>query len=294
VPTAKTILTVLLALPPLAAAAPAALAQAPPATNFGGGAAPSTSPRGPGLGDATASFRTTRSGGAITVLTKPVVRCRPRGTGSVELRGGGRISADGAFTARLSGRSSLTRGFTGRATMTGRVSGGRVTGTVRVRLFQDGRRVCQGSVSVAAVSAQTLGTAPAAPSPGATLMAPIASPTRYLGGSFVLRVAGDGRRIVATNGQAFTRCRRSRFNALSEPNYSPGFPIAPDGSFVFTERYTLRYSDALERVTYRVEGRFVAGGATGTVRVSSVVRSRRTRRTVDACESGPLAFSAVP
>ena len=40
-------------------------------------------------------------------------------------------------------------------------------------------------------------------------------------------------------------------------------------------------------------GRFVAGGATGTLRARSTARSRKTGRTIDRCDTGALTWSAV-
>jgi hypothetical protein len=48
----------------------------------------------------------------------------------------------------------------------------------------------------------------------------------------------------------------------------------------------------VERVRVRVAGGFSPGHAAGTVRVHSVVRSRRNGRVVDRCDTGQLTFNA--
>jgi hypothetical protein len=76
-------------------------------------------------------------------------------------------------------------------------------------------------------------------------------------------------------------------------NFSPTVPIRRDGTFAIRERFTQRFTDAVERSRLRIEGRFTAGGVTGTFRVRSVARRPRSGRVFDRCDTGTRRFTAV-
>jgi len=291
---AKKILTIPLGLLALAAAAPATLAQAPPGTRFGGGAvAERAGSRGPNVGDHVVSAFVSRTGRTLGVLVTPVIRCRSGRTGSASLRGAARIGTDGSFTLRLRGRDPLSPGFTARATLRGTVTADRLaaSGTTTARLR--GRRVCRDRIAVTGVTARTLPGDAAPPPAGVTLVSPLRTPPPFLPGSLALRVASDGRSVVGVNTQTYSRCGRRSYSDLTIPNLTRAIPIAGDGSFATTERYTIRYSDVNEHVTFTAAGQFVTGGAVGAVRFRSVVRRRGSRGIVTRCDTGDASFAAV-
>jgi hypothetical protein len=110
---------------------------------------------------------------------------------------------------------------------------------------------------------------------------------------FLLRVGRDTRRVAFAVFEYTRHCQRRRF-LLND--VTRGAPIRPDGTFSIRNHFTLRYADVrqTERFRVQVDGAFAAGAVTGTLRVTSVARRRGTRRVVDRCDSGPLAFGARP
>jgi hypothetical protein len=67
--------------------------------------------------------------------------------------------------------------------------------------------------------------------------------------------------------------------------------IQQDASFVSHERWTIRYANgAVERFRAVFRGRFVAGGAEGTIRVRST--TRHPSRRYPPCDSGRQRWSA--
>lgn len=85
-------------------------------------------------------------------------------------------------------------------------------------------------------------------------------------------------------------CRRA---APYSNDVTPGAAVGPDGSFALRERFRIPYTDAVERFRVRVDGRFSATGVSGSLRVTSVARSRRTGRVVDRCDTGSVGFGAL-
>ena len=106
---------------------------------------------------------------------------------------------------------------------------------------------------------------------------------------FLLAVGSDGTRVRTTIFTYTVACRKLSYTSN---NVSPSAGIRADGSFTVRESFAFRSPRLVERVRVRVEGRFDAGGAAGAVRVHSVVRSRRSGRVVDRCDTGALAFAA--
>lgn len=229
--------------------------------------------------------------GGVNLRAVAVIPC---GSGTSEAVGEGEISRqpDGTFTARMAvGPQRRDPGFSSRMQMTGTVAAERVVGRLTVTTSFRGRRRCRAVVPFEARRAPALGAGPAPPPAGGVLLgAAQRGPDNPY--AFNLRVSADGRRVARAVTTYLARCRNSPAD-LEETNYSPSIPIRPDGSFRRTERFVLRYTDATERVTVVTAGRFVAGGATGTIRARSVARSRRTGRIVDRCDSGTRTWQAA-
>jgi hypothetical protein len=78
-----------------------------------------------------------------------------------------------------------------------------------------------------------------------------------------------------------------------ETFYEQGAAIRPDGTFRIVNTYTERYADGPDRGRVVIEGRFVPGGAIGTVQMSSVQRSRRDNRPIFRCRSGKHSWVAA-
>ena len=106
---------------------------------------------------------------------------------------------------------------------------------------------------------------------------------------FVLRVGGGARRVVVSVFEYTRHCARQSF-FLND--ITPGARIRADGTFAIRERFTLPFLRSRERFRVRVDGRFVAGGVTGVLRVTTVTRRRGSGRVVDRCDTGQVGFDA--
>jgi hypothetical protein len=184
-------------------------------------------------------------------------------------------AADGTFAFETDGRRS-------RITMAGQVVGGVASGTVRARLtVRRGGRVverCDSGVREwnARAGAATSGTASA-----------------YYGLTsqtlpFVLSVGSTRVRVAAF--EYGMRCRRGGYGW---ENVTPGGRLAPDGSFSLRERFSRRWREGEERFRVRVDGQIAAAGVTGSLSVTSVLRSP-SGRVLDRCSTGRRTFQAVP
>ena len=106
----------------------------------------------------------------------------------------------------------------------------------------------------------------------------------------VLRVSPDGRSIVQQAALWNAKCKKN-LAGLGRATSSPTFPIARDGTFSFTERYTENYNGFVAHITSTHEGRFGLSTATGTWRVRVDVRDG-ANKAADSCGSGPMRWAA--
>ena len=232
------------------------------------------------------------AGSRITVRGVALLRCRQNKTSEVEGIGSGPLNPDGTFRVTFSRRrlqpSTIRGRYTRRVVVSGQVAGGEIRG--RLEATANGREVrdCSGAFDYVARSAPALAGDPAPPPANGTLI----GMTNGRGGPFALnlRVSPDGTRITQLVAGARYTCRR--LLPYHETNYSPPFTVNPDGTFRFVEKFRVNFRDAVERVTVTTEGRFVAGGATGTWQATTVARSKRSRRVVDRCNTGQVGWSA--
>jgi hypothetical protein len=204
---------------------------------------------------------------------------------------------DGAFveTTRFRDRSGAVR-RTHRVTFSGRFDGttavGTITATLRLKRRDGSRRRCSyGPLpwQLRLVEAPAATPAPAAPQPGATYYGLTSQRLKGERRPFLLVVAPDATRIDTAVMGYIKQCR---IGPWPSDNMSPPFSVRPDGTFRLRERFTERFADARERYLVRIDGRFTAGGARGTLRVTSVARQRGSRRLVDRCDTGPVTFAA--
>ncbi|CAA9525153.1 MAG: hypothetical protein AVDCRST_MAG85-3167 [uncultured Solirubrobacteraceae bacterium] len=282
--------TACLAFVLLCATTSTAAAQAPPGSDFAGGAA-----SGPGSipdGSSEIGIKVDGSGSRATVRAVGVRACSRGRSTEGESAGTVTVAPDGTFSGALNRRRQARAvGFSIRVTVAGRIEAGRATGTLRVVTRRRGKPYCSGDVAFDARPAAALSGEPAPVPAGAVL---VGRTSGRSGGpfGFNLRVSADGKRIERVVTTWREGCRSVR--GTEETNYSPTIAIRPDGTFTKTERFTVRFSDATQRVTVVTTGRFVAGGATGTVRARSTARSRKTKRVIDRCNTGALTWSATP
>lgn len=252
----------------------------PPARNFSGRA-----------GDANVSLRTTVDGTAVTVAGTILLPARG-GPCQVIAFGTKRLGADGTFSVR--DRRTLRSGGRERTdvTITGRIEGGRATGEVVGSLkSRRGRTICKGRTTFTSITVPDLATAPPAPAPAGAVLRGIVAGEGDAPYDLMMRLAPDGRSIARMNFSIPWKC--GRFDS-DETFYEEAVRIRDDGTFRLLKRYTIPFSNVIDRGTVTITGRFVGGGAVGTVRTQQTTRSRKGRkRVVLRCDSGNRAFRAA-
>ena len=204
------------------------------------------------------------------------------------------LAPDGSFRfSRI--RTARQFGHRLRAVVTvrGRFDGAAASGTVRGRLRnQHPNGVVRHCSTRGARGWQLrMAAAPGAPTPaqpGATYHG-LTSQQGNVPRPFLLAVERSAARVKATIFEYKVGCAKLSYESN---DVSPGARIRPDGTFVVRESFAFRSPRLVERVRVRVAGGFSAGQASGTVRVHSVVRARRSGRVVDRCDTGQLTFNA--
>ena len=252
------------------------------ATDYGGGTAPDSVRRA----DRQLTLVGLRMGddGRGRASLKVVTRCgTAKATRSVQV-------AAGTFGFEAIVRSRVPGGARRRSqiSLSGQVVGTVASGTVRARLtFRRGGRVverCDSGAREWAARAAVAEPTPAAPRPGGAYHG-LTSQAEPL----VLRVAPGAARVRVA---AFEYRQRCRDGGFEWENITPGARIAAGGSFRLRERFTYGWRDGRERYRVRVDGRFTTTGVSGTLSVSSVLRSP-SGRVIDRCATGRQTFAAV-
>ncbi len=227
--------------------------------------------------------------GVVLVRGAAVIRCVGGRTSEVEGVGRGPLAADGTFSVTFSrGRlqPTTTPGFRRTVTVTGQVAGGEIRG----RIDASAERGCRGGFAYVARVTPELGTTPAPPPAGATL---IGKTSRVPGGPFALNLRVNASADAISHLVTGSRYSCRKLRPYQETNYSPPTPVRADGTFRKVERFRVRFSDVVDSMTITTTGRFLAGGAIGTWRAQSVSRSRRTGLVVDRCGTGQVTWSAA-
>jgi hypothetical protein len=252
------------------------------AARYGGGT-PADSPERAGRQLTLVALRTTQPAGTVRVWAKVAARC---GVGA--LVQDVPSAADGTFAFRGTAEKRLPGGVHRRARVvgSGQVVGPAAGGTVRTRmtLTRRGRVIARcrtGDRPWQARDPVTLG----APSPARPSTAYYGFSSQKLRAfPIVLKVDASGRRVTTAAFEYRHRCRHR--DDVELDNLTPGGPIAADGTFHLRERFALHYAEGNERYRVSLDGRFQADGLSGELKVTSVLRSRRTGRVRDRCTTG--------
>jgi hypothetical protein len=255
-----------------AALACLALPAAADAAEYGGGTAPDSMRRADDQLTLVA-FRLADDGtGTATIAV--ATRC-----GALRARPDIALAADGTFSV-AAGRGTPRRRT--EIAMSGQIVGPVASGTVRatVTVRRGGRVVEKCDSGVREWNARAAGAA-ATPTGGFYGLTGQTLP-------LVLSVAGSRVRVAAFAYDA--RCRRG---GLRWENITPGGPLAADGTFSLRERFSRTFREGRERFRVKVDGQVTATGATGTLSVSSVLRSR-SGRVIDRCQTGGRTFTVLP
>jgi len=197
------------------------------------------------------------------------------------------LAADGTFMVDTVETDRLPGGLRQRSeiTMTGQIVGPVASGTVRARVTfrRRGRVVERCDSGDREWNARAAG-AVAAPA-GAYY-----GLTGQTGRPFplVLSVAGSRVRVAAFDYRM--RCLRGGYEW---ENITPGGRIAADGTFSLRERFTRTWREGRERFRVRIDGQVTPTGVSGTLSVTSILRSP-SGRVIDRCTTGRRAFTALP
>lgn len=127
--------------------------------------------------------------------------------------------------------------------------------------------------------------APAVPAPGTLMFGLTSQSASGVPLPVSLRVTKGGR--VYASWQAMMDCGPGTIPIL---DLTPSRRIKPDGTFGGTQSYTIRYRGLVERYRVSFSGRFLADGATGTLRARMVSRTPKTR--YKPCLSGRQTWTA--
>lgn len=260
-------------------------AQVPAGATFGGGAIAMPGRTVGQAGDREVALRTSADGRSAQVRALGIVRCggglaAPGGIGKVS------IGPDGAFATRLRQRSGRR---TFRVDIAGVIAGPRATGTMTATVLRPGRSACRRTGTWRAI------VPPDFPSEGDDTSSTWAgvvkqgAAARPLG--VMLRTGIGPRDLTRVLIGMRIRCRRAAPFYITHFTRTQPDPI---GEFEIAERFTQRYARTTERVTATVTGFAVSVGYTGTARYRSILRSRRTGRVVDRCDSGAVTYAAAP
>jgi hypothetical protein len=270
-------------------------AQAPAGAELAGGAITRVDAGFAGAADV--GMKVSAKGDTVTIRAAGAIVCGKGVSGEGEASGTGPIAADGTFSLELEEQEQeIEADWSSSVRATGQVAAGRATGTLRVDIDGPGDDDCVGTLPFTAVTVGDLsGAAPVDAPRGATLFGRMLRPPLAPSGapfSFNLRMSADGRTVRRFVFGFHHKCSK-RYESFEQTWYVSAAKVRADESFRRTERTSITYSDVRESLTAVVEGHFVTGGATGTARVRSVLRSRKTRRVVGRCDSGLMAWSAI-
>ncbi len=222
------------------------------------------------------------------------LRC---GRTSYDVVGRALAAFDGrGFTASAARRLRIPGGRIDFAwTLAGQADGTNASGTLRVagtRITGRRRTACDRKPTrsfAARVAAPAPGGAPRPPAGAAFGGLSTIRVADGLRGPVVLKATSSGRRIAA-RWTAFASCRRGPRADLV--NFSPSMRVRADGSFSRSERFAVRYVDALVRYRVRFAGRVSGEGAAGRLRMRARVYSRSGRRLITRCDTRTRSWTA--
>jgi hypothetical protein len=211
-------------------------------------------------------------------------------SGRLQIAADGTFSFDEIVRGRVREDSRLRQRT--RIRMSGVLVGGSASGTVRadVRLTRGGRRIDRCTSGTRTWQARAASAEPTAAAPQANgAYHGLTSQAQGRPLAFVLRVDPRAQRVRTAAFEYRQRCRDGRF---SWENITPGARVGADGSFRLRERFSFRWAEGLERFRVKVDGHFTTTGVSGTLSVSSVLRSPRGR-VIDRCTTGRQGFAAL-
>jgi hypothetical protein len=202
------------------------------------------------------------------------------------------LAADGTFSVETTQNRRVGGGVRQRSeiALSGQMVGPVASGTVRARVtFRRGGRVVERCES--GTREWNARAAAAEPTAGAPRPGGYYGLTSQTGKPFpiVLSVAPDASRVRVAAFDYRMRCRRGGFEW---ENITPGARIAAGGTFSLRERFSRTWREGRERYRVKVDGRFTPNGVSGTLSLTSVLRSP-SGRVLDRCRTGRVSFAAL-
>jgi hypothetical protein len=203
------------------------------------------------------------------------------------------LAADGTFAFEATVRSRVPGGVGQRTqiSLSGQIVGPVASGTVSARLTfrRRGKVVERCNSGQRTWNARAAAAEPTAgpPQPDGSYHGLTSQRSRPF--PFVLRVDPGASRVRTAVFDYGMRCRDGGFEW---ENITPGARIASDGTFRLRERFSRTWREGRERYRVKVDGHFTTTGVSGTLSVSSVLRSPGGR-VIDRCTTGRRTFAAV-
>jgi hypothetical protein len=225
-----------------------------------------------------------RDTGQVTARLMFAVRCRGYADYNLVVRAAGSTPDGASFS--VAGKTRFGRSGHVRVSLNGTLAADSASGTVQIRVPGCKRQSFSRPFSLRTESAPA--GAAAVPAPG-TVMLGLTSQTA--GGMRLpvgLRVTKNGK--VYAFWQSVMVCGRYR---IPMSDYTPTRKIGADGSFGGSQSYVIRYRGLAEHYRVTFKGRFLADGATGTLR-ARVFYTRPGKRRSVSCLSGTRTWSARP
>jgi hypothetical protein len=188
-----------------------------------------------------------------------------------------------SFTA--TGKGMLVRAGDLRVTLSGTLAADSVTGSAKVR-YPSRCKSRNYTQPIVLRTESAPAAAAAVPAAGVVMQGVTSQSASGLRLPIALRTTKNGRVYAAW--QAIMRCGRVRAPILDN---TPSRKIHPDGTFGGTQTYTVSYRGYTEHYRVTFAGRFLADGATGTLRARVYYKEDGKRRSIN-CVSGPQTWTA--
>jgi hypothetical protein len=156
-----------------------------------------------------------------------------------------------------------------------------------------GRKTVSCTTGLVAWQARAVVMAPsgaASPQAGATYNGTTSQINAFAPSPFALLVSADGQQVTRT---VFPYRQRCTHGSISYTYVSPAAAIKADGSFAVTEKFTQRTGGIVEKFKAEVSGKFAGNGATGSIRVQSTRRSKKTGKVVATCDTKTFTWGAI-
>lgn len=270
---------------------------AAPVGNFGGGAIAVPVDEKTVAKDMVLSMRA-QSGGRLAVDGQIHTPCGLATiAGDAKLAAGGSFTSRGAVKTKPAAGASVTSTFVVEGGLTADGGTGTARTTLRVRVKGRPTRTCTSRTVSWTVRRDGGPVAAPGPAPPAeSLLYGLTSQSGpHADRAIVLHSTSGGRSIDRVVVGFRAKCDRGRVTVADEVNFSPEFDVTAAGAFRNVEKFNVRFSDVVARVTVLVRGQFDrAGSAAGTLSVTERFTSRKTGKRVDVCATGTLTWSARP